>query len=88
MERSVLLCDDQVIHSYHLPPTLATAEQTGTQQSQSLLDAVERYERELLIDALKTSRGNMRRAAKSLKTTERIFGYKVRKYDITTRQYR
>jgi Nif-specific regulatory protein len=88
MERSVLLCDDQVIHSYHLPPTLATAEQTGTQQSQTLLDAVERYERELLIDALKTSRGNMRRAAKSLKTTERIFGYKVRKYDITTRQYR
>jgi Nif-specific regulatory protein len=88
MERSVLLCDDQVIHSYHLPPTLATAEQTGTQQSQSLPDAVERYERELLIDALKTSRGNMRRAAKSLKTTERIFGYKVRKYDITPRQYR
>lgn len=88
MERSVLLCDDQVIHSYHLPPTLATAEQTGTQQSQSLIDAVERYERELLIDALKTSRGNMRRAAKSLKTTERIFGYKVRKYDIAPRQYR
>jgi Nif-specific regulatory protein len=88
MERSVLLCDDQVIHSYHLPPTLATAEQTGTQQSQSLLDAVERYERELLIDALKTSRGNMRRAAKALKTTERIFGYKVRKYDITPGQYR
>jgi Nif-specific regulatory protein len=53
-----------------------------------LLDAVERYERELLIDALKTSRGNMRRAAKSLKTTERIFGYKVRKFDITPRQYR
>jgi Nif-specific regulatory protein len=88
MERSVLLCDDQVIHSYHLPPTLATAEQTGTQQSQSLIDAVERYERELLIDALKTSRGNMRRAANSLKTTERIFGYKVRKYDIAPRQYR
>jgi Nif-specific regulatory protein len=42
----------------------------------------------LLIDALKTSRGNMRRAAKALKTTERIFGYKVRKYDITPSQYR
>jgi len=88
MERSVLLCDDQVIHAYHLPPTLATAEQTGTQQSQSLTDAVERYEKELLIDALKTSRGNMRRAAKALKTTERIFGYKVKKYDITPGQYR
>ena len=88
MERAVLLCDDQVIHSYHLPPTLQTAEETGTRQSQSLADAVERYEKELLIDALKSSRGNMRRAAKDLRTTERIFGYKVKKYKIEARQYR
>lgn len=88
MERAVLLCDDQVIHSYHLPPTLQTAEDTGTQQSQSLDEASERFERELLIDALKTSRGNMRRAAVALKTTERIFGYKIKKYDINPKQYR
>jgi Nif-specific regulatory protein len=88
VERAVLLCDDQVIHSYHLPPTLQTAEDTGTQQSQSLLDAVERFEKELLIDSLKTSRGNMRQAAKSLKTTERIFGYKIKKYSIYPKQYR
>ena len=88
LERAVLLCDDQVLHSYHLPPTLQTAEDTGTQQSRSLGEAVERFERELLIDVLKTSRGNMRLAAKTLKTTERIFGYKVKKYDIKPRQYR
>jgi Nif-specific regulatory protein len=88
VERAVLLCDDQVIHSYHLPPTLQTAEDTGTQQSQSLSEAIERFEIETLIDALKTSRGNMRRAAKALKTTERIFGYKVKKYNIHPRQYR
>jgi Nif-specific regulatory protein len=88
LERAVLLCEDQVIHGYHLPPTLQTAEQTGTQQSRSLSEAVERFERELLIDALKTSRGNMRSAAQALDTTERIFGYKVRKYDIDPRQYR
>ena len=28
MERAVLLCDDQVIHSYHLPATLQTAGDT------------------------------------------------------------
>ena len=88
MERAVLLCDDQVIHSYHLPPTLQTAEDTGTQQSQSLIDAVERFEKELLIDSLKTSRGNMRHAAKAMKTTERIFGYKIKKYSIYPKQYR
>jgi len=88
IERAVLLCDDQVIHSYHLPPTLQTAEDTGTQQSQSFEDAVDRFEKELLIDALKSSRGNMRRAAKTLKTTERIFQYKVKKYDINLKQYK
>jgi len=88
MERAVLLCDDQVIHSYHLPPTLQTAKDTGTQQSQSFEDAVEKFEKELLIDALKSSRGNLRQAAKALKTTERIFGYKVKKCGIDPKQYR
>jgi Nif-specific regulatory protein len=88
MERAVLLCDDQVIHSYHLPPTLQTAEETGTQQSQSFDEAVEIFEREVLVDALKSSRGNMRKAAKALRTTERIFGYKAKKYQIEPRQYR
>jgi Nif-specific regulatory protein len=88
MERAVLLCDDQVIHAYHLPPTLQTARDTGTQQSQSLKDAIERFEKELLIDALKSSRGNMRKAAQTLQTTERIFGYKIHKYDINPKSYR
>jgi Nif-specific regulatory protein len=88
MERAVLLCDDQVIHSYHLPPTLQTAQETGTQQTQSLAEAVERFERELLIDALKSSRGNMRKASLALKTTERIFGYKINKYGIEPKRYR
>jgi len=88
LERAVLLCEDQVIHSYHLPPTLQTAEETGTQQSQSLKDAVERFERELLIDSLKSSRGNMRQAAMAVETTERIFGYKVKKYSVNPKRYR
>ena len=88
IERAVLLCEDQVVHSYHLPPTLQTAEETGTQQTQSLRNAVERYEKELIIDALKGHRGNMRQAARALQTTERIFGYKVKKYKIQPKQYR
>jgi len=88
IERAVLLCDDRVIHSYHLPPTLQTAEETGTQQSQSFEEAVARFEKDLLVDALKTTRGNMRQATKTLKTTERIFGYKVKKHEIDPKQYR
>ena len=88
IERAVLLCDDQVIHSYHLPPTLQTAEDTGTQRASSLEDAVSRFEKDLIIDTLKSSRGNMRKAAKALETTERIFGYKIKKYYINPKQYR
>jgi Nif-specific regulatory protein len=88
LERAVLLCDDQVIRSYHLPPTLQTAEETGTHQTQSLKDAVDTFEKEFLIDALKSNRGNMRKAATALQTTERIFGYKVKKYEINPKIYR
>lgn len=88
IERAVLLCDGQVIHSYHLPMTLQTAEETGTQQSMSLEDSVANFERDMIIDSLKSSRGNMRKAAQSLKTTERIFGYKVKKYEIDPKYYR
>ncbi len=88
MERAVLLCEDRVIHGYHLPPTLQTAEETGTLQARSLKESVEHFERELLVDALKSCRGNMRRAARTLQTTERIFGYKVRKYEVQPKQYR
>ena len=88
IERAVLLCEDQVIHSYHLPLTLQTAEETGTQQSNSLEEAISRFERDLIIDSLKSSRGNMRKAAKALETTERIFGYKVKKYNIQPKKYK
>jgi Nif-specific regulatory protein len=88
IERAVLLCDGQVIHSYHLPMTLQTAEDTGTQQSMSLEDSIARFEKEMIIDALKSSRGNMRKAAQALKSTERIFGYKVKKYEIDPKHYK
>jgi Nif-specific regulatory protein len=88
IERAVLLCDEQVIHSYHLPLTLQTAEDTGTQQSRSLDGMIERFEKDILIDTLKSSRGNMRQAANVLETTERIFGYKIKKYGINPKQYK
>ncbi len=30
LERSVLVCEGQVLHAHHLPPTLQTAETSGT----------------------------------------------------------
>jgi len=87
IERAVLLCDDQVIHSYHLPPTLQTGKESNTVPAVSLESAVEKLEREMIVDALKHTRGNVTLAAKTLNTTVRIFSYKANKYNIDYRRY-
>ena len=88
MERAVLFCTDQVIHSYHLPPTLQTGEQSGTVPSLSFEGAIRNYEKELIIDALKNSGGNMAEAARLLKTTERVISYSVKKLRVNPKSYR
>lgn len=88
IERAVLVCDSNVIHGHHLPPTLQTAEVSGTVTNMSLLAAVEAYESGLIQDALKSTRGNVARAAKMLDSTERILGYKIKKYAIAPKRFR
>src|SRR3954447_6880663 len=88
LERAVLVCDGQVIHAHHLPPSLQTAESSGTVTRVSLTDAVNGYEKDLIQDALKTTRGNRAKAARLLATTERVFNYKVRKYAIDSARFR
>lgn len=88
IERAVVLCDDGVIHSHHLPPSLQTAEGSGTVPAGSLASAVAALEREMIIEALKTTGGNQTRASKLLQTSERIMNYKVRKYGIDCRRFK
>lgn len=87
IERAVLLCEGKVIHSYHLPPTLQTGEYSDTLPSQTIEDAVGKLEREMIIDALKHTRGNLSQAAKTLGSTIRKIAYKAQKYGIDPRQY-
>jgi Nif-specific regulatory protein len=88
IERAVLVCDGAVIHAHHLPPTLQTAEASDTVSRVALGEAVEAFEKDLVLDALKSTRGNCARAAKLLSTTERILNYKVKKYGIDTGRFR
>jgi len=88
LERAVLVCDGAVIHGHHLPPSLQTADSSGTVTRVSLKDAVAGFERDLIQDALKTTRGNRAKAARLLDTTERILNYKVRGYGIDVRRFR
>lgn len=88
IERAVVACDSNVIHSHHLPPTLQTAEVTGTVTDLSLKSAVGAFERGMIQDALKSTRGNIAKAAKQLDSSERILGYKIKKYEIDTIRFR
>ena len=88
LERAVLVCDGAVVHGHHLPPTLQTSEASGTVTGMSLSNAVAAYEKDLLQDALKTTRGNRVKAALLLDSTERIISYKVKKYRIDCRRFR
>ena len=88
IERAALVCDGNVIHGHHLPPTLQTAQASGTVTRLSLPDAVAAYEKDMILDALKTTRGNRAKAARLLGTTERVINYKVRKYEIDSNRFR
>jgi Nif-specific regulatory protein len=88
IERAVVVCDANVVHAHHLPPTLQTAEASDTGLTLTLRDMLEAVEKDALQDALKSARGNRAKAARLLATTERIFNYKVRKYALDWRRFR
>jgi Nif-specific regulatory protein len=88
IERAVLVCDGQVIHAHHLPPTLQTAEASGTVMSLTLKEALVAYEKDLIQDALKTTRGNRAKAARLLNTTERILNYRIKHYGVDASRFR
>ncbi len=87
LERAVLLCNDEVIRTYHLPPSLQTAESSATDSDLSFGEVVADFEKEVLIDALKKSRGNMLQAARDLRASYRVINYKVKKYRIDSKKF-
>ncbi|MGM0418841.1 MAG: helix-turn-helix domain-containing protein [Thermodesulfobacteriota bacterium] len=49
---------------------------------------METLEKEMIIDSLKNTKGNITRSAELLKTTVRKFSYKAKLYEIDYRDYR
>jgi Nif-specific regulatory protein len=88
MERAVIVSTDMVIHSYHLPPSLQSAQSTNTAPTTTLEAALSRLEKELIVEALKISSGNMAAASRHLGISERQMGLRVHHYGINWKQYR
>ena len=87
LQRAAQYCEDHVIRAGDLPPSLQTAESSATEAGLSLGDAVIRFEKEMLVDALIKAGGNMLKAARDLKSSYRIVNYKVKKYGIDPHQF-
>ncbi len=88
IERAVLICDDDSIKGIHLPPTLQIAEESSSEKPLSLTAAVERFEKDLIIEGLKKNNGNQTKTAKFLDTSLRIINYKIHQYNIDPRKYK
>ncbi len=81
-ERACILSTDGVVRSHHLPPTLQTAEASGTASKGGLTFSVEQLERQLIREALVSCKGNMAKASQELKVTERMLYTRIQKYNI------
>jgi Nif-specific regulatory protein len=88
MERAVLLSDDEVIHGYHLPPSLQSSVHSGTRMHGRLADRLDSLEYEMLVEALKASQGNITQAARELGLTKRIMGLRLKKFELDYRTFR
>lgn len=88
IERGSILATDDVLHAYHLPPTLQTPQLPPEDSRSTLQAAMDGFERELIIDALKAHKGNMAAAARHLGLTERTMGLRVKKYGIEPKSLR
>jgi len=87
MERAVLVCQNNVIRAEHLPPSLQSIEASGPVATGSLPHAMDRLEREMILEALKKNYGHQGRSAKLLGITERMLGYKIKKHHIIPKAY-
>ncbi len=93
IERSVLTATDNVIHGYNMPPSLQTGQSTNTasivpEHKADFMTMVASFERELIVDALKLSRGNVASASRQMGLTQRIMHYKIDKLGVDPKKYR
>jgi Nif-specific regulatory protein len=88
IERAVLICRDDAIQAYHLPPTLQYKAPGNASTRGTLESAINALELEMLVEALKDAGGNMAQAARALGVSERIMGLRVRKHGIDAGRYK
>ncbi len=90
VERAIILSNEKgIIEIESLPDfiTQQTKKQTE-QQIKTLEEHLEEVEKELIVNALNTSKGNMVKACKILGITERMLGLRMKKYALDYKKFR
>lgn len=85
IERALMICREEEIQVAHLPPAVIKGKSSGVEpvgmasasNSRNLVEAVEAFERSMILDALEKSDWNKTQAARHLGVTRRILSYKV-----------
>lgn len=88
IERACILSQDHVIRTHNLPASLQTADSSKTQQSGTLDIILGKMEKQIIIDALTSTKGNSAKAAELLGITERMMGIRTKKYDIDSKRFK
>lgn len=88
IERAMIMSTDNVIHSYNLPPTLQTGVSSDTVGRGTLRNVLGKVEKQIIVDTLIATKGNMAKAATQLGVTERIMGLRIKAYDLNITNYK
>ncbi|MDR1656078.1 MAG: sigma 54-interacting transcriptional regulator [Deltaproteobacteria bacterium] len=88
MLRAVILAEDKVIQPHDLPLSLKTQSQGGRKSPHGLETRLANIEHEMLTEALRHRRGNISAAAKDLGLTRRSMGLRMKRLNLTYKQFR
>lgn len=88
LERAIVLSTDDVIHSYHFPPTLQVGSTSNTVDHGMLNNLLNRVEKQMIKDTLILMRGNVTKSAEQLGVTRRVMGILIKKHHLDLDLYK
>jgi len=88
IERACILSTDNVIRAHNLPPTLQTSVSSGTKSVGTLEVILGRIEKQIILETLLSTKGNLKKASGLLGITERMMGIRIKKYEINPDRFK
>ena len=88
IQRAVILTEDDTIHGYNLPLSLQSPVFPSVDIQSGLAARLASIEYEMLVEALRLHQGNATDAATELGLTRRTMGLRMKKYNMTYKEFR